>query len=287
MLIKSRSYFKIEVSISKWRNDNMSFLEYAKRYYREHSSDEHFEQKYRTITMNKQQFKEKIENEGITQQDISDDIVSNLGQNFKANQVEKRFNQYFGKEKALSSFIMNELIFRLPIAFLSMMFVLLLTFIVYQSNNNDRQITLITMIVILSFISIQQTLSFIYYATSILRRPNIYGIIFGWKSDQVLTSNTQLLLIKRSQENALGQYAPAYYDFEYDGSLFKLKNYKNVEEYHTNMKGVNHYTLGTEEHCFVTLHKLVREHKHNQFKELNKEFSDVAYKALENDQIKV
>ena len=53
------------------------------------------------------------------------------------------------------------------------------------------------------------------------------------------------------------------------------------------MKGVNHYTLGTEEHCFVTLHKLVREHKHNQFKELNKEFSDVTYKALENDQIKV
>lgn len=264
----------------------MNFYELLMNYYRKETQDKKFEEKYASITMNRDKFVASLEDQGVTEDDICQDIMSNMKNEYKAHQFKKRFKTYFGKEKALSTFIMNELIFRIVVVMIILIISVPLLVLVYYQHELMSKSILITLTAVFLLIAFQQTLAFAYKSIAILKYPNIYGILFGWKADKTFASNTQLMLIKRKRSNSLGSYAPAYYDFKYENGRFQLQHQQELTLYNNDLEGVTRYTLGTEEHCLTTLHHLVRQDRISKFNILNSEF-ETAKLVVKDDNIKI
>ena len=265
---------------------DMSIYELLMNYYRKETQDERFEEKYKTIDMNRDKFTNLLEERGVSQEELCEDVMSNMSNEYKAHQFKKRFEIYFGKEKALTSYIMNEIVFKLIIVLLSLILTFPLLVTAYFREELISKSILTTMSIIFLVIAFQQTLAMSYRLIAILKYPNIYGILFGWKASKVMVSNTQLLLIKRKQQSKLGDYAPAYYDFKYEDHKFQFKHPQKLTLYNHNLQGATRYTLGTEEHCFVTLHNLIRQKRIDQFKEYNAEF-DTAKQTVDKYDITI
>lgn len=233
-----------------------------------------------------EEFEDAFNNDkGYTSDQLANDLVSNFKYDFTKKTFKLRFNDYVGKPKAVSKYVRHEILTHLVyIVFMAIFGLLAFTALKMESFFLFIQpITLKTLIVLTSIITITSIISVIYKSARISRYPNVYGILFGFRLSKVRVHRAIFTFIKRNKPNALGDYAPSYYNWSYDhGKGFVAKEKRELISHDDVKDEINDLAYSSNEHFIMTIHLLMLNDDIEKFNELNDEF-DTAKLATKED----
>jgi hypothetical protein len=233
-----------------------------------------------------EEFEDAFKNDkGYTPEQLANDLTSNFKYDFMKKSFKLRFNDYVGKPKAVSRYVRHEILTHL-IYIIFMIVFGLLSFIALKMESFFlfiQPVTLKTLIALTSFITCTSIISVIYKSVRISRYPNVYGILFGFRLSKVRVHRAIFTFIKRNKPNALGDYAPSYYNWSYDHDKGFVAKEKRELINHDDVKDeINDLAYSSNEHFIMTIHLLMLNHDIEKFNELNDEF-DTAKLATKED----
>lgn len=223
-----------------------------------------------------EEFEDAFKNDkGYTPEQLANDLTSNFKYDFTKKSFKLRFNDYVGKPKAVSKYVRHEILTHL-IYIIFMITFGLLSFIALKMESFFlfiQPVTLKTLIALTSFITCTSIISVIYKSVRISRYPNVYGILFGFRLSKVRVHRSIYTFIKREKPNALGDYAPSYYNWDYDSDKgFVAKQNRELIRHDDVKDQINDLAYSSNEHFIMTIHLLMLNHDIEKFNELNDEF---------------
>lgn len=233
-----------------------------------------------------EEFEDAFKNDkGYTPEQLANDLTSNFKYDFMKKSFKLRFNDYVGKPKAVSRYVRHEILTHL-IYIIFMIVFGLLSFIALKMESFFlfiQPVTLKTLIALTSFIACTSIISVIYKSVRISRYPNVYGVLFGFRLSKVRVHRSIYTFVKRNQPNALGEYAPSYYNWDYDSNKgFIAKQNRELIRHDDVKDQINDLAYSSNEHFIMTIHLLMLNHDIEKFNELNDEF-DTAKLATKED----